>query len=233
MASKVPSVKSTKETTNYARLCRLLIEVGSHALRKVLHNQIKGSLHKTLSKYKSKLQGLKSKKIITPIQWNALFPLMPSSMSSENFDITLLVLLLRNICGFTPPATGWDAFPPLSTDHSYQADIVRLRHFRNTVYAHVEKASVDDATFNTQWHDIGKVLVRLGGADYQAAITQLETETMDPDIEEHYKDLLEQWRKDDINIKDQLCEIQNKMGNVLKELVDLKEKVKQPKGKSV
>ena len=33
MASAVPAFPSTKETTNYARLCRLLVDVGCHALR--------------------------------------------------------------------------------------------------------------------------------------------------------------------------------------------------------
>ena len=33
MASTLPSFASTKETTNYARLCRLLVDVGTQALR--------------------------------------------------------------------------------------------------------------------------------------------------------------------------------------------------------
>ena len=33
MACAAPAAPSTKETTNYARLCRLLVELGTHALR--------------------------------------------------------------------------------------------------------------------------------------------------------------------------------------------------------
>ena len=33
MASAAPMLPSTKENTNYARVCRLLVDVGSHVLR--------------------------------------------------------------------------------------------------------------------------------------------------------------------------------------------------------
>ena len=45
---------------------------------------------------------------------------------------------------------------------SSEADIARVKYFRNTVYGHAEKASVDDATFNVYWQDIKDALVRLG-----------------------------------------------------------------------
>ena len=57
-------------------------------------------------------------------------------------------------------------------DISREADIARLKYFRNTVYAHAEQASVDDTTFNTYWHDIRDTLVRLGGVRYVWVIDQ-------------------------------------------------------------
>ena len=36
---------------------------------------------------------------------------------------------------------------------------------------------------------------------------QCKTECMDPDIEEHYKELLQQWKKDEYVIKEQLREM--------------------------
>ena len=41
---------------------------------------------------------------------------------------------------------------------------------------------------------------------------------MDPDLEDHYKELLTQWKKDEDNMKDDVNEIK-------KTLVDLKSKV--------
>ena len=106
----------------------------------------------------------------------------------------------------TPPSTGWDHVP-VSTDLSIEADIARIKHVRNVVYAHASQASVDDATFNNYWQDIREPLVRLGGADYGAAIDKLKTECMDLEMEAHYLELLEQWKRDEDNIKDTLEEI--------------------------
>ena len=86
------------------------------------------------------------------------------------------------------------------------------------MYGHAECASVDDAAFNAYWGDIRDTLVRLGGVKYKTAIDKLETEVMDPDLEDHYKELLTQWKKDEDNMKDELNEIK-------KTLVDLKSKV--------
>jgi len=207
MAPPVPTASSTKETTNYARLCRLLVDVGTQAVRDTF-NAIHppANLNVLLAGNKATLQPLRARKIINPTQWGKLFPAIPSSVSSASFDITLLMVLLRNLCGLAAPATGWDALPA-TTDVSLEADIARIKYFRNAVYAHAEHASVDDATFNTYWIEIRDSLVRLGGVAYRAAIDNLETECMDPDVEEHYKELLQQWKNDEDNIKDELKEI--------------------------
>ena len=182
-----PNVTTTRESTNYARLCRLLIDVGSKALRDIFDGfYTPGNLHAFLSSssVQSKLESLRKRKILHPTQWSKLFPAVPTTVSSADFDITLLSVLLRNICGLSPPAStaSWDK-PPPPADKCREADVVRVRDFRNTVYAHVEKASVDDATFGRLWHDIGSAIVRLR-PDYADAIEQLRTTCMDPEMEE-------------------------------------------------
>ena len=204
MACEAPTTSSSKETTNYARLCRLLVDVGTQALRDVFDGiHAPAALHSVLAGNKTMLQSLRTRKIINPTQWGKMFPAIPNSVSSRDFDVTLLMVLLRNICCLLPPITGWDALPAV-TDVSRKADIARVKYFRNTVYAHAEHASVDDVTFNTYWQDIRDTLVRLGGVKYKSAIDNLETECMDPDIEDHYKELLNQWKKDENSVKDQL-----------------------------
>ena len=204
MACEAPTTSSSKETTNYARLCRLLVDVGTQALRDVFDGiHAPAALHSVLAGNKTMLQSLRTRKIINPTQWGKMFPAIPNSVSSRDFDVTLLMVLLRNICFLLPPTTGWDALPAI-TDVSRKADIARVKYFRNTVYAHAEHASVDDVTFNAYWQDIRDTLVRLGGIKYKSAIDNLETECMDPDIEDHYKELLNQWKKDENSVKDQL-----------------------------
>ena len=211
MASAAPTASSTKETTNYARLCRLLVDIGTQALRDTLNSlHPPANLYTVLAANKPTLQSLRAKRIINPTQWGKLFPAIPNSVSTHSFDTTLLMILLRNLCGFTAPLTGWDAMPAV-TDLSREADIARVKYFRNTVYGHAENASVDDVKFNDDWCDIRDTLVRLGGVSYKAAIDDLRNECMDPEVEDHYMELLSEWKKDEDNIKDQLDEIMKKL----------------------
>ena len=222
MATAASTGSSSKETTNYARLCRLLVDVGTQALRDTfdaIHSP--ANLHTILITNKTTLQSLRTRKVINATQWGKLFPAIPISVSSANFDITLLMVLLRNVCSLHSPTTGWDTLPAV-TDVSLEADIARVKYYRNTVYGHAEYASVDDATFNTYWGNIRDILVRIGGAKYKADIDNLETECMDPEVEEHCKELLGQWKKDEENVKDKLDE-------VIKKLDDLKTSSLPPK----
>ena len=211
MASATPTASSTKETTNYAKLCRLLVDILTQALRDTLNSlHPPENLYTVLAANKPTLQSLRARRIINPTQWGKLFPAIPNSVSKHSFDTTLLMILLRNLCGFTAPLTGWDAMPAV-TDLSREADIARVKYFRNTVYGHAENASVDDVKFNDYWRDWWDTLVRLGGVSYKAAIDDLRNECMDPEVEDHYMELLSEWKKDEDNIKDQLDEIMKKL----------------------
>lgn len=224
MASAAPAFPFTKETTNYSRLCRLLIDVGSQVLRETFDRIYPpANLHKVLSNpaVHAILQSLQKKKVLNPLQWNKLYPGGKASASSKDFDVTLLMVLLRNICGLTSPATGWDTLP-VATDLTPEADIARIKFYRNTVYGHASQASVDDATFNAWWNIVRETLVRLEGAPYETAIDDLKDECMDPDIEEHYRELLKQWNRDEESIKDKLDEMVEKLDELKASLVNPK-----------
>ena len=208
-SAATPAFPSTKETTNYARLCRLLVDIGSQALRDTFDAiRPAGGLHIVLGRHPEHaiLKSLKNKRVLNPMQWGKLYPTIPSSVSSVGFDITLLMVLLRNICRLAPPSTGWNSLPP-PADVSKQANIARLKYYRNTVHGHASQASVDDAAFNSYWQDISNAIVGLVGAGYGAAISKLKNECMDPDTEEHYRQLLKQWKEDEDNVKEELQEI--------------------------
>ena len=207
MASGPAPIVSTRENTNYARLCRLLIDVGSAVLRDTFNGiHPPGNLPAILSgtPEESTLKSLKGKTVLNATQWGELYPATPSKVSSSNFDITLLVILLRNICGLTPPrSTGsWDKLPPAS-DNGIEDNIARIKYYRNSVYGHAPKASVDDPTFNLLWQDISNAILALEKS-YAPWINRLKTESMDPDEEKHYKGLLMEWKKDDDSTKEKL-----------------------------
>ena len=209
MASAASLSTSTKETTNYARLCRLLVDVGCQALRDSFDGiHPPAGLHGVLVSQKPTLQTLRSKRILNATQWDSLYPTInPKSVSSANFDITLLVLLLRNICHLSPPtSTGsWDKLPPVS-DGTMEANIARVKYYRNEFYGHVTKASVDDITFEDLWQKIETALIGLR-AD-SATIKRLEHECMDPTTAKRCQEMMERWKKDDDDIKDKLNELQ-------------------------
>ena len=211
-SAATPAFPSTKETTNYARLCRLLVDVGSKALRNTfdaIHPP--AGLHTVLGRHPvhATLKSLKYKRVLNATQWGKLYPTIPSCVSSAEFDITLLMVLLRNICKLAPPSTGWDSLPP-PADVSKQANIARLKYYRNTVYGHASQASVDDFAFNNYWQEISNAIVGLVGAGYGAAISKLKNGCMDPDTEEHYRQLLKQWKEDEDNIKEKIQDIEGK-----------------------
>ena len=221
MAAAPSPFASSKETTNYARLCRLLVDLGSKALRDTFDKvNPPSTLHKVLLRHKPTLQALytgsigkkKVKKALSPTQWGKLYP-VHSPVTSSSFDITLLMVLLRNICGFSPPTKGWDSLPR-SKDTSTADDIARVKYYRNTV-CHASQTSVDDASFNAYWREIREALVRLGGTSFRGYIDKLEHDTMDPDMEGHFRELMKQWKKDDDSIKEKLEEMEGNVNFIL------------------
>ena len=204
-SAPAPSVASTKETTNYARLCRLLVDVGSQALRDTFDRiHPPAELHLVLASGTpayGTLQSLRKKRILNATQLEKLYPTIPSSVSSASFDITLLTVLLRHICNLNEPDTGWNVLPS-AADMSTEANIARVKYYRNTVFAHATQTSVDDEAFNNYWQDISNALVALGGANYRAAIDELKNKPMDPD--EHHVELLMQWKRESDSIKEKL-----------------------------
>ncbi|XP_068685449.1 uncharacterized protein [Montipora foliosa] len=195
--------------TRYTLLCCLLVRQGSRVLKDVFDRLIRTQdLCSALKRepVHSKLQSLRKEGILNAVQWRQLYPVEPSSVSSTNFDPSLLIVLLRTICNLSPPSSGWNV-PPHSSDTSYESDIVRLKYCVNAVSAHAKEASVnDDAVFCKYKDQIQNTLVRLGGAKYEDVIHEIEKHEMGPLNEEHFKERLKQWKDDDERIKDKLNE---------------------------
>ncbi|XP_046856679.1 E3 ubiquitin-protein ligase DZIP3-like isoform X2 [Xenia sp. Carnegie-2017] len=176
-----------KMEANGSRLNKLIINKGTQALRETLQSLIKPSnLRATLNdpRTKRKLTSLK-RKVISSGDWDLLYP-ATGSPDVENFTITLLFILLRNLCGLNPPATGWNAFPP-SSDFSISSDIVRIRFYRNIVMGHITTTSLDDSEFEGLWKEISRALVGLG--IQQAEIDELKYAPLSPH-EAYYREML-------------------------------------------
>ena len=182
---------SSRPENNGARLSRLIIDQGAKTLRIYFHTiHPVSSLNTVLNASKSTLNHLKHIKVLTQPQMDILFP--PSGTSTSNdYDITLLYILFRNICGLYPPSsTGWDHYP-LIMDLSPEADLARIKYYRNKV-AHTKNTAISDTDFEVWWYDISEALIRLGANAVD--IASLKTGLFD---EEFYFAALSEWYESD------------------------------------
>ena len=203
MAAATPSpLASSVEKTNGAKLSRLLIDGGTTVLRKIFDgHHPSANLAADLNTNKSILNNLLKKKALHKPQWEKLFPPSGVAPDSNTFDITLLFLLLTNICGLTPPPSGWHTKPP-PRDTSHEANLARVKFYRNVLYGHVTTTGVDTPTFSALWTEISGVLVSLG-LD-QAEVDRLKAEKGG---EQDYIDVLIEWADSEEDVKSQLKKI--------------------------
>ena len=193
------ALASSEEKTNGAKLSRLLIDGGTTVLRSVFDSyHPPANLAADLNASYSILNKLLRRRILNGHQWDKLFPPGGAAPDSNTFDITLLFLLLTNICGLSPPLSGWHSKPPASNT-SREANLARIKFFRNQLYGHVAATGVDTPTFNVLWQEISAVLVALGLG--QAEIDRLKAERCG---EEDYLDALRDWAESEEDIKTQL-----------------------------
>ncbi|XP_073251962.1 uncharacterized protein [Porites lutea] len=204
MATAAPSpLASSREKTNGNKLSRLLIDGGTTVLRNIFdHYHPPANLTSDLNSNYSILNNLLRRRVLNGHQWDKLFPSGGGLPDSNTFDITLLFLLLTNICGLSPPLTGWHTKPP-PADNSLEANLARVKFFRNVLYGHVTSTGVDATSFSSFWHEISIALHSLG-LD-QAEIDRLKAEQGG---EEDYLDALIEWADSEENIKAQLKDIQ-------------------------
>ena len=203
---------STDGKANFQRLVRLLICGGTNLLREIFDNMCPPSnLSKILGNPATKNQ-LRAAKLTRP-QWDCLYPSAGVYGKSTDFDVTLLSRLLRTICSLTPPGTGWDVLPA-SADHSLTADLVRIKHYRNSVYGHVkQEMEITNEEFPSLWQEISETLVRIAGqinhtkkTEWNDAIDDFLTNSLTEDDKKNVEEL-ERWYKNDTEVKSAIEEL--------------------------
>ena len=203
MATASPSpLASSLEKTNGAKLSRLLIDGGTIVLRKIFDRfHPPANLRANLNANYHTLNNLLRRRVLHKPQWDLLFPPGGATPDSNTFDITLLFLLLTNICGLSPPPSGWHT-KPLPSDTSVEANLARIKFFRNELYGHVTTTGIDAPTFSALWLEISAVHVALGLP--QAEMNRLKAEHCG---EEDFIDVLFEWADSEEDIKSQLKDI--------------------------
>ena len=228
LSAAYEALRATDEKANCQRLTRLLMRGGLALLKEVFD-----SIHPppnfpaVLSNpvIKTQLKTLRRNRVLTHPEWNCLYnPSGPGTYGkSTDFDISLLCKLLREICSLTPPATGWDILPN-STDHSLEADLARIKFYRNKIYGHNHSMEITNADFEKLWMEISEALLRIASSissakrdEWKKSIEKFFLEPLTPDAEECV-DELRLWHKKDMETKDEIEKVRTTQELIQKQL---------------
>ena len=200
-----------EEKSNGTKLARLLIDGGTATLRYALGSiHAPADLQSFLRTNRYLLNNLQKKRVLNSSQWDKLYPPSGAEPDSRTFDITLLFILLRDICGLTEPATGWNALPHVA-DVSREANLARIMYYRNQVYGHVSSTEVSNADFEQYWNDIAGAMIALG-----ADKVRIDSLKFSPIGQTKYLDLLSKWKREDDEVKEMVQDLGEKLDKVLK-----------------
>ena len=201
------------EKTNGTRLARLLIDGGTHVLREYLHSLYPPeTLPTVLNNNKIRLQDLKTRGKIFDGQWENLFPSSGEPPDTSTFDITLLHLLLREICVLTEPFTGWHNIPA-ENDITPEAHIVRIKCFRNEL-CHSISTGIPDDEFENKWAKISRPLVAMG-LD-QREVDLLKNEPIDHDTKRRVEEEVMKcdWEPRVLNVEQELQQLKGQISGL-------------------
>ncbi|XP_013389015.1 uncharacterized protein LOC106157811 [Lingula anatina] len=162
------------ERDNFSRMYILISNYALVVLQDVLQKELQtvypelfdpntGLLNKVLGDktVRGKLFGLPPR-LFNQHQRNQLYPAgNPStSVTVGDLDLTLTVLLLRNITSLNPrPRNAWDN--PSDEDTSKESTIGRIKRYRDVVYGNVNKAAISDQDFRAHFSGLKSNLLAL------------------------------------------------------------------------
>ena len=96
---------------------------------------------------------------------------------SDKFDVTLILVLIRNCTTLKAPTEGWPNKNPSIHDVSVAAFVVRAREWRNNVIHYGMPKSINLTIFNDIWKQGVEIIKGLG---YAYNSTKLKTILLDP-----------------------------------------------------
>ncbi|XP_033730967.1 uncharacterized protein LOC117320485 isoform X3 [Pecten maximus] len=226
---------STEETTNYARICRLVIDVFPDVFRELLVTRLPSGLPYVLSSQKGQIISHLNRQ-----QKKMLYPSVGVFQGSEkDMDVSLLYILLRNLGNITPHGKGWGNVPD-AADRCLSANIDRLRIHRNEI-VHANIAYLSNSDFRTRRANIRQSVEDIQNSDLKTgmfvqAVDSILTMTMDPDVERKYITLVKKIEGEISDMKDEMATnfddlkgtvaaVSDEVGDVRKEVTAVSDEV--------
>nr|XP_022290463.1 uncharacterized protein LOC111102103 [Crassostrea virginica] len=192
---------TTPEHVNFSRITRLILDICNDAMRKLIQSKIgKGELLLTrkIDSCKQDIQGH-----LNASQTKIIFPQNNGLVKYDLLDITLMYTIVRNIFHeeIEPNSKSnrrWGK-TTYANDTSLLAAIETIRLRRNDFFAHATSAKLKDSDFNKIWNDLETSVIKLSdyidssvsSVNYREAMRNLKTSSINPEIEQLSKKLLE------------------------------------------
>ncbi|XP_060590119.1 uncharacterized protein LOC132745241, partial [Ruditapes philippinarum] len=207
MAAAQPGTSSSAQASDNRiflfRLQMLIIDGGLAVLRNYVDQELSAqsiTLSGCLAKEKTTIKLLKGRGIITQVQYDVLYP-SSGTISTSDLDITLIICLMRSLkCFKLNKNFNWNISPGQS-DTSIEADICRLKNYRNEICHISTTTGIQYNDFSTKWKEIEQILLRFDKVypikDFHQTITDFEYSPLDPQTEQRVTDEIEKWEKHD------------------------------------
>ena len=188
--SSAPYFSPRRSTENFSRLCQLIMTICSDLFRTILSQYIKPeNLRKELDSNRARLL---KKGILNVEQSNLLYPAASQSkyLVSSEMDLSLLYILLRNICKIPNHQNGWGKTPK-SGDNCLAACIERIRIQRNMISGHSARGEIDDIPFQDIWSNLRSDIVEIekmisGGNMFERGVDELRNCELNPSRAQKY-----------------------------------------------
>lgn len=162
----------SKDQQNFIWISIACVDFLKLPLKDILSNQIKPA---------DLYQRINGKGYLRKEQLNICFIPPPGEPDYNNFDVTLLYTLIRNLCSTSlKPTQGWGKVPD-SSHTQIGDDIERLRLMQNK-FGHANSAGIPDAEFQALWNDLKSVIQRIqtfmnsmgSNVNYEQELTYIE-----------------------------------------------------------
>ncbi|KAL3889706.1 hypothetical protein ACJMK2_002035 [Sinanodonta woodiana] len=175
-----PDAPITREHMNHARLCVAIVTVCGNAMRDVLSTQVPSphtAIHQAILANKGKLTSRQGRKPLLNYDQTQLVYPDPQGKTTgkvDQFDLSLLYTLIRNISTVPAPVTGWGNDPhDQPRDNSLGASVERIRSYRNQI-GHSMDGKMSQQDFDDYWNKIDAVLddieIKLGRQGFRAEL---------------------------------------------------------------
>ncbi|XP_013382037.1 uncharacterized protein LOC106152847 [Lingula anatina] len=236
MATTIESYTGSDQE-NFFRLCILIVDYALKVVQHVLQEELEskypnlfdpstGLLFKVLSDttVKTILFGL-PRNVFNKQQKDQLYPVgNPSkTVTVGDLDITLTVLLLRNITKLVTGSNAWDN--PSDSDKSKEAEIGRVKRYRNVDYAHITKAAISLDVFREKFSGLKSSLLalsgRYSGEEYDAILHR----PLDTGLLKEYQDVMNKLYNNDKEVKEWMMENRDMLNKIDLRTIDIQEKV--------